>query len=594
MSLFHSPVAPPSTVDEKDLHRLLDGIERLKAQHAEQEQQYSLDLSEARAAKAALKRRATDLKERLDELTQELEAQELASEREKERNEDLTKKIARLEERAEVQAQMAAQAEREREREREMCARERDTLRAKLESLNTTVKEKEGNIAELTVRVSDLESKLQGLEESSEEKDLEVKRLKESNTRLKASHEKAVREMEEKDVKAAQDQTKRAEEAWQQRLLTEEVQSELERSSQEIKQLKEDLARTKEEHRESDKCRLQELVNVSAKLAKAGDQVDEVSEQLSHMRRALSRIATALVPSSTIALQLLHSSAADWKQVLADLEESAQETAAGHDRLKAQIVQLRHEQHKSKEERELLASDLAVARRSREDLLQERQQHLLALGDCQARLSEESVERAALSRRLQLALEEVRLHQDFLARTGGWACSGASGVSMVREAAVSGALGGARGREKGGDGGAGAEEQGGDGDRGEGLASPLKVGLREVDASPSTLKSVGHEGPYSPLLSMWSRSRHLDEGGEGGGGRRWGEGEAAGRGMAAKAPSCRDSFLAPSSPQREGLACRVDFERGDTHQHAVESVPAGGDTLRAARQSLAQLRGVCS
>jgi len=40
-----------STVDEKDLHRLLDGIERLKTQHAESEQQYEDDLTAARTAK---------------------------------------------------------------------------------------------------------------------------------------------------------------------------------------------------------------------------------------------------------------------------------------------------------------------------------------------------------------------------------------------------------------------------------------------------------------------------------------------------------------------------------------------------------------
>ena len=55
-------------LDEKDLQRLLDGIERLKAQHAE-------DLASAKSSRAALTRRCSELKERVQELAQELEVQ---------------------------------------------------------------------------------------------------------------------------------------------------------------------------------------------------------------------------------------------------------------------------------------------------------------------------------------------------------------------------------------------------------------------------------------------------------------------------------------------------------------------------------------
>jgi len=55
-------------LDEKDLQRLLDGIERLKAQHAE-------DLASAKSSKAALTRTCCELKERVQELAQELEFQ---------------------------------------------------------------------------------------------------------------------------------------------------------------------------------------------------------------------------------------------------------------------------------------------------------------------------------------------------------------------------------------------------------------------------------------------------------------------------------------------------------------------------------------
>ena len=84
------------TVDENDLHRLLDGIERLKVQHAGKEKQYVEEIAADRWVKVILRKR-------IEELSQEIEAKELVCERWRERYENLEEKVARLEERAEEQ-----------------------------------------------------------------------------------------------------------------------------------------------------------------------------------------------------------------------------------------------------------------------------------------------------------------------------------------------------------------------------------------------------------------------------------------------------------------------------------------------------------
>ena len=558
MSLFQSPVSrprhhgSPSTVDEKDLHRLLDGIERMKAQHAEHEQQYSLDLTEARASKAALSRRCSELQEGLDELTHELEAQQRSNEREKERNEDFLEKISKLEERAEIQARITAQVEFERE-----------ALRAQVESLESQIKD-------LNASKSDTESCLRDLKLSSEEascrQQMEIARLKESNTQLQASHEKALMEMQEANLKQAQVQQKRAtEDAWQQRLLAEQLDISSQQFAQEMKELRHELARVREEHRESDKERLQELVQTNKKLAQAGDRVDEISTQMAQARRGLSRIAAALVPSSNTALRSLHSEEADLKELTTELEETAQALAAGHDRLSKQVTQLRVELVQGKEEREILSSDLAIVRRSREELLQEKQQHLLALSESQARLAEENAERAVVARRLHLAQEEVRLHQDFLARTGGWGC--AAGSVAAREGVEADDQGGAQGdsvKPK-------VWERNGPG------SSPLSSPLPSRDE-----KGQGDAAPRSPLLSMW-RSGMYDSARRGQGSALGGPSDKFlyGKGLG------RVSLLAPSPTSgsgrgggREGVVFHSEYAGGEHEQPRR-------DTLRAARHSLA-------
>ena len=47
-----APAPRLGDVNEEDLHRLLDGIERLKAQHAEVEKQYEQELAAAKSSKA--------------------------------------------------------------------------------------------------------------------------------------------------------------------------------------------------------------------------------------------------------------------------------------------------------------------------------------------------------------------------------------------------------------------------------------------------------------------------------------------------------------------------------------------------------------
>jgi len=65
-SLFQKTCSHP--VAEEDLHRLLDGIEKLKLQHSE-------SLRTIRSEKEELNRRCNELHEHLEELSLELEAQ---------------------------------------------------------------------------------------------------------------------------------------------------------------------------------------------------------------------------------------------------------------------------------------------------------------------------------------------------------------------------------------------------------------------------------------------------------------------------------------------------------------------------------------
>ena len=72
-SIFQKTCSHP--VAEEDLHRLLDGIDKLKLQHSESEHLYENELRTIRSEKTELNRRCNELHEHLEELSLELEAQ---------------------------------------------------------------------------------------------------------------------------------------------------------------------------------------------------------------------------------------------------------------------------------------------------------------------------------------------------------------------------------------------------------------------------------------------------------------------------------------------------------------------------------------